>query len=538
MSTVDVREEQAREEEILDEVRRFKETLSFILMDKALESGNPTKDDEFKYVLSSILKSLDVEYVDDPSLLMATDGKKLYVGPIYRTLKTSVLNKKGERYWTRLLTSIITHEALHVMFAHIQRAELVEDKELYNIIADLYVNTLIKEKLGFNLPNTFVTAESFARFICRAHPEHCDKVDVLNRLPEMLDTLTVESIYNLLTSVLPPQVIRSVKDEFGSGYFFGHDMEMPISGRVPPRKTRKEKRAGEGEGEGQCRDLRAGKGKSGKEGEGKEHEEQGKTGRGKGEGREKPGEKKGEEGTGITDEQLKEMARRGAEYLSKLKKIRDEINEALERIHRSMGEYRAIQSMRRRQRGEVGKEAGVGPTGAIERYAEYKIMRVKAIPIELQFLREVSDALEEPQTTYERFDEEAYWLPAEEQEEKKEVLALVDTSPSIQHHAKHLFVSLVVIASRTYDIIYNVVFFGTDVLQETIIKGDEVKVKAPLGLGTTWDEGILKKIREAERRGIRLIQVLSDFEIIISNDVREEIKHTSRQWAVKYRATR
>ena len=625
MTALEVQSEEVMSAE--EKVRRVKDVLAKLLLDKAFKETDKKKG-EFYYLVSKKLSELEVEYAPIPDLIMGTDGKKLYVGPLYEKLEAKYMGK--DREWKRLQVAIILHEVLHVLYAHPLRARLASDKELYNIVADLFVNNAVQEILGLEMPREFVTLGSFLDFIY----EHFSKdltdsqKQALNKLAELEveGKLSVEQVYNTLLA-LGKDVVREIKKRYGRGKFFGHDL-TDDGGRqlAPPQKrgedTKEEKQKGQqgkiqkGEEEeekddkgsikdygdinhpinqgtrekptkGRCKGKgqkaggksnsprpRAESGKSG--GQGKKGEtgektgdkpSQGRKGReeskgghggqektgdnkklgekgGKGESEEKENaeagrskedekgkdeeKKKGKGSTGETGRR-KELERI-REIRGKIRDIRKELEKTLDDIYRAKGEYRAI----RRERGyddirgrpnysDYGPEnRSWGTAPGVYGIEEFRQIARMILPLEILFLREVGDTLSDTRVTFTQFDEDAYWLPAIEEERRKRVLAFIDSSPSIGRLELLLFLSLVKETMEVYDIEYELSVFSVGEVDHKVINKDDFdpeRFMVKRGGGTVFDKTIAERIREAIRKGIRLIQILSDFEIGIEDDV-------------------
>ena len=215
-----------------------------------------------------------------------------------------------------------------------------------------------------------------------------------------------------------------------------------------------------------------------------------------------------------------ELSEKGRNIERILREVRKGLGELLEHIRYAMGEYKAV-----KQAIEGERLAGHAP--GVMGEAEYRRMRTLTVPLEVQFLREVGESVSEPKVTYTRHSDDAYWLPAEEEEERSRVLLLLDSSPSIMEKELMLFMNLVRKAMETYDIEYEVSVFSVGEVDHKVLNLDEFNEKefrVKRGLGTVWDATIAERIRKAAEQGIKLIQVLSDFAIDIKPEVYEEIK--------------
>jgi len=455
------------------EVRSLKETLVHVLREKALSKIDlGDKQRAFLYLLTSILSKLDVKYVDS-NIIMATDGDNIIVGNLYASLKSRV----SPELWKKLRIALIIHEALHVVYAHTSRIKLVDDPLLYNIVSDLLVNTIIEQKLRFPMPKDFVTLSSLPDFIEKKLGKKIDKRLVQDIAEKYLrGELSTEDVYRIFEK---NDVLReSVKELFSKSPFFGGDISDEAGNPVS--------KAGGGQGEKQE--------KFGAGGKSQENER---------------------------EEKLGEAANKGEEIEKKLKEVRDEIGRILEEIRRAMGEFRALDEATH------GKKRTAGTVPGVIGEEEYRRMKLYTIPIEMQFLREVADTVSDYETTFARFDDDAYWLPAEEEVRRSKVLLFLDSSPSIASQELQLFMNFVRKAMELYDIEYIVSVFSVDEIQHFILtldNFDEAKYRVMRGEGTVWDYRVAERIREATKEGVGLIQILSDFAINVTPYVYSEIR--------------
>jgi len=456
------------------EVRELKETLVHVLREKALSKTDlDDKQRSFLYLLASMLSSLGVKYVDS-DILMATDGDNIIVGRLYTSMKSRV----SPELWKKLRIALVTHEALHVVYAHTSRIKLVDDPLLYNIVSDLLVNTIIEQKLRFPMPKDFVTLSSLPDFIEKRLGKKVDKKLVQDIAERYLrGELSTEDIYRIFEK---NDVLReSVKELFSRSPFFGGDISDEAGNPIS------------------------------------------KAGSGQGEKQEKVGASGGKQQEKEQEENLGEMANKGEEIEKKLKEVRDEIGRTLEELRRAMGEFKALDEATR------GKKRAVGTVPGVIGEEEYKKMKLYTIPIEMQFLREVSDMISEYEATFTKFDDDAYWLPAEEEIRRPKILLFLDSSPSIAPEELQLFMNFVRRALELYDVEYVVSVFSVDEIETFALTRenfDEKKFKVKRGAGTVWGSKVSERIREAIKEDIGLIQVLSDFAIDVHPEIYEAIK--------------
>jgi len=451
------------------EVRKLKETLAHVLREKALSKTDlDNKQRSFLYLLASIVSKLDVKYVDS-DIIMATDGDNIIVGRLYPVIKSKV----SPELWKKLRIALIAHEALHVMYAHTSRIKLVSDPLLYNIVADLLVNTVIEQRLRFPMPKDFVTLSSLPDFIEKKLGKKVNKDVVLDIATKYLDgKLSTEDVYRIFEK---DELLRdAVKELFSKSPFFGGDISDETG--APISKT------GSSQGE-----------KTGINGAKQEEHE----------------------------ENLGEVADRGEEIEKKLKDVRDEIGKILEEIRKAMGEFRALDEVTH------GKKRSAGTLPGVLGEEEYRKMKLYTVPIEMQFLKEVADTVSDYETSFTRFDDDAYWLPAEEEIRRSRVLLFLDSSPSIAPQELQLFMNFVRKAMELYDVEYIVSVFSVDEVQQFVLTPDnfnETKFRVKRGFGTAWGIRVIERIREAAKEGIGLIQILSDFAILVEPEIYNEIR--------------
>lgn len=465
---------------VVEDVEKFKVALSHVLLKKAIEAED-SNTGAFLYLLSKILSELKV--VESHAVeVMGVSGDTLCVGPLYSRLIESTMRKKPEDV-VKLKTFLLLHEALHRVFGHDVRITMAGDKALYNILADLYVNTILEHQLGISGLEGFVTLRNLVDFITthfgtQLSEEQVSAVRLLASY-EVENKLSVEQVYNVLV-LLPKNVVESVKSKFGAGKFYGKDLMADKEDA-----TEKGEPAGAGERS---------------EGEGGSLEEPRKI-------------------------KISEAAENGKMLAETLDHVSGELKKAIQRIERAIGEYQALKRLYEGiiQKGD-GSAAGTGK--GIARYQEYKQMYSLLLPVHHLFMLDVGETLSEPKTTFERFDDEAYWLPAREVERRRAVLALVDASPSVPDEHLNLFLSCIVNTVHTFDLEYRLAVFGTGVLDEKVVTTENINAeitRVPRGQGTVWDETVARCIRDAVMRGIRLIQVLSDFWINVTDEARQAI---------------
>lgn len=418
-------------ERAVEEVEKYRRGLSQLLLIKSLEVGGSRG--QLLYLLSRVISGFTVVHSGETTI-MGVSGDVLVVGPLYEKFIESVRRKRPGDVG-KVISFLLLHEALHRLLGHDVRIKLAGDRELYNIVSDLYVNTVIERVFNLKFEGV-VTLDTLADFVVhhfRASltPEQIRAVRELG-VYEVENRISVEQAYNVL-SMLPREVVESIKKKFGSGNFYGKDIL-----------------AGGGHG-------------------------------------------------GSLEKALDDAA--------------DSLEEIVERINTAIGEYQAF-----------GKNPGT--ERGIREMEEYRQISRLVARVHRLFLRDVGETLTDYTVTFERFSEEAYWLPDRVRERRRVVVGLVDSSPSVPTSHLRLFLSCVENAVRVFDVEYWLIIFGTGVLDNKVVTVDNIPdavTVVPRGRGTVWDETVADKIREGALRGARLLQVLSDFMIVVEEDAKRAL---------------
>jgi len=395
------RREAEGERRFLEEAVRDKEALAHVLTRRALEAGDGRLA-SFYYLAASFLRDGEVRPF---GRLMATDGKNFYVGPAYLLAK--------QKYGERVVPFLWLHEVLHIVHAHPRRMRLVPDRRLYNIVADLYVNTLLERRLG-RIPGDFVTLPSFVKFVVSERgreltPEERRALEDLARLVAE-EKVTVEEAYAVIEKI--PAARSALEERFKGSLFFGSDMggEEELAGGGGGQEAGQGKGAGAGGGAGKAGEAGAG-GEKGGEGGGEEA-------RGAGAGSTTSSDTGS--GTGTSGEG---GGAGGVEELEReLRSLREHLDEVMEKARMAIGEFKAL-------RGAVG-----GPPGTAEGVfarAEYEEIQRLRVELEEALLAEVGRVVREHEVDFSRFSREAYWLPEDRELFRSRIVVFLDTSGSI-----------------------------------------------------------------------------------------------------------
>lgn len=431
--------------EAVRQAERARHALVHVLMQKAF-SASPGAG-AFYYLLSSLLRSRPIAY-DAGVGVAATDGERIYVGPLFARVV-------GERGW-KTAALILLHEALHIMYGHHARMALAEDPELYNIVADLYINTILETRFS-RLPSEFVTLRSFISFIQGRHGGRLtgEQRRALEELAgaETVDKISVEVAYNTLLG-LGEDIVNSVKERFRRGAFFGKDLagwRRPL----PERRV-----------EGECN--------------------------------------------------LREAVLDGKNIMERLREARERLEKIREELSTALGEYKALRDNRSPPRG-ARPGSGYGTLPGVLGRAEYEVVSRLLVPLETLFLSEVEAVMEETRVDFSQNDESAYWLPRLEDARLKRLLMLLDTSPSVPDSALKLMIALAFSAVEQYGLEAEITFFSVGPVGSVKVTPREVpeRVQVKRGGGTVWDGRIAEIIRREDNK---LIAVLSDFHIGLTAD--------------------
>lgn len=492
------REVDSKATEFVRDVERTKNVLAKLFLDRALTDDS---NDEKYYLVSKKLSSLKVKYLNDPTLILATDGDNIYVGPLYGDLRDKYKNKP--KVWRRLQVALVLHEVLHVLYGHPIRSRLASDPELYNIVADLFVNTEIERDLGIRIPRSFITIDTFVdelvrKYKNRINPEAVDKIRNLG-LKLVNGEISVEEMYNTFLRLDQELQAKTLKEVLGGGFFFGHDLAEKNGKRISPPR-------GSGGSEGS----------SGQESS---------TGSGSSEETEGSGNNKSTSGGSVYPEP----------YSKKwdLREVQKEISDLLDEIHTSLGELEGIKRGKEDRRTKWGeRRIGIGTKEGIWKKSEFRQLKHLSVPIEVLFLREVSDTTSDEYISFIKNSDDAYWLPDIEEEHRSRILAFIDSSPSIPDPDLLLFLSFIVSAINLYDVEYDISVFSVGEVDSIRLNKDNLpldKIVTKRGYGTTLNDNNADRVRKAIEEGVGLIQILSDFYFIVSPKFREAILDFKRR---------
>lgn len=500
--------------EILEEAKRDKESLTYSLIKKAFNADNPDLGTIYYIMASFLRRGRVIPY--GPFNIMGTDGRNFYVGYMYKAVK--------REYGIRIVPFLWLHELMHIIHNHPTRMKLVEDQNLYNIIADLYVNTLLSNRFG-KIPDEFVTLQSFIYHVIDVLGKKLSDNErrTLESLAKMVvkEEITVEDAYEVISKIKP--VSNKFKMEFENSSFFGKDMA-----NIPQEADSRDSKSS-GNKKSQPETGKGNRGTSDKTGE--EKGKRGETGNDNNvEGKKKSGgtgekepdtDKKRSTGAGAGNEEGELTDNKRAERLEEiLKELKERVDEVMGEVKRSKGEFNAI--MR-----EFGKEAGneAGVFGRIE-YRELQGLRVS---LEDSFLSDVGRVLREYEINYSRFSREAYWLPESRELYFNKIKVFLDTSGSIPYNVAVLFMNWVRKAMRKYGVEVELVTFAVGRLEKRKLTTESKLKYVPRGSGTVWDKTIAEEFIKAVREEVPVVIVLSDMLIEMKREAREAIKFYKRK---------
>lgn len=413
------------------------------------------------FLLADVLKKAKLRFSAEAHVA-ATDGSAIYVGPAFATLDAT------------FKASVLMHEALHIVLGHPARSSLADDPALYNIIADLLVNTVLEAKLKARLPEGAVTLRTFADYVeARAGRRVSDaERAVIASVAEkyLAGEITTDDAYSILRRL---EAFRDVAGVFGDDLLMGRDLSPGASG-----------------GAGSERPGTGGVGAESAEG-------------GAGEG---------------AEADVATLAEEGAALAEKLREARARLEDVLAEINRTLGSFQAM--------------VGAGTEDATLE-AEIERMRIVASSLEAAFASEVAEATGKFEHTFARFDEEAYWLPAEE-ERGSRVLALVDASGSVPLDHLKLFVNLVLETVEARGVTYAMSVFSNDevAFYEVSENSRRARIKTAYGGGTVLGPKVAERIRSEVARGTRLVQIISDFDVIVTREAEQALREFASRGGV------
>lgn len=507
---------------IIEEAERDKEAVTFSLIEKAINADNPDLRTSY-YILASFLrKGKVVPYKDNK--ILGTDGKNFHVGYLYKLAK--------EQYGEDIVPFLWLHEVMHIIHVHPTRMKLVDDPELYNIIADLYVNTHLANLVG-KIPKEFVRLDSFLLFIADVLKKQLTEkeVGVIRKLARdvVREKVTVEDAYNVISKIKP--VRNTFKREFQKSSFFGKDMlnqnERKSGSSSPKNRERKkgestrsrgnEPRESWGVGKKENKTGKGGNSSGGNGGMGKDERKEG-TGGGTLERADKRKDSSGEAGDG-EERQLTDY-----EYARKiegiLRELRKRIGDVMREIKRSKGEFTVLSR-------EFGKS--IGDEKGVFGKVEYKELQKLRVSLEEAFISDIGRVIREYEVNFSRFSREAYWLPESKEKYMSKIKVFLDTSGSISYTEAVLFMNWVRQAMKKYGLEVDLIVFSVGKLEKTRLTTYTKLNYVPKGSGTVWDKSVADEFINAIREEVPAIIVLSDMYIEIKSVAREAIEMYKRK---------
>lgn len=468
------KEKKEKELDFLKEAVNDKEALAHLLSNKAINEKDK-KMGEMYYLFAGFLRDGEIKPFKG---VIATDGKNFYVGPLYLDIK--------EKYGEKIVPFLWLHEVMHVVHAHPERMKLVLDTNLYNIVADLYVNEMLENRFG-KIPDDFVTLSSFLNFIIKEKGRELKSKEkeailkIIKMVPS--EEITVEEAYSIIEKI--PVVKTEFKRKFENSSFFGKDVkDNQKKNKETNFQGSKEGNTDKKEGGNQIEDKDRNQSINRK--------------------------------ISIDENEIKEIEK-------KLKEIRKDTDSIFEKIKRLLGEFNAFrfnqESKEKIERGgRIGKYYG-----GIYGVAEYKQLQNLRIELEKELEKEIGKIINEYETNFSRFSDDAYWLPEEKELYKSKVYVLIDVSPSISIKEVILFLNWLNQSLQKYKIDSDVIFFASGAIK--IIRNVSYPIReAPLSHGGTfWDKSIGDEFKRALKEEVPIVFVLSDFNIHIYEEVERVI---------------
>jgi len=204
--------------DVVSEAKRDKEAIVATLFRKSFDPAYAYSGrGEMLYTLAAILNKMRVAPGNAPILGVAEDGKTIHVGPKYRAFK--------KKYGPRVTMLAWMHEAMHVLYLHNVRMKFADDKTLYNILADLYVNEELRRIFG-DLPSELVTLSTVLSFLEESLGTRLSEEErrLLNELAAKVVSreATVDQVYEVISRI--KEASDMVKRMFANSMFYGRDV--------------------------------------------------------------------------------------------------------------------------------------------------------------------------------------------------------------------------------------------------------------------------------------------------------------------------
>jgi len=430
-----------------DELEELVSTYRLFLEKRYLETKNI-----FFLVLRTFLDKSKITIENLPRYaLMSTSNNMIIVNKIYYSKIKS--NKP-------LFFILITHELLHQILLHDKKIHVVENPILYNIVADAYVNELIKRKLKLKIPKTLITYSNIIDALYKLGIRSVDIRKVEEEVIRTIEEISVDTAYNTLLSILKknPEKAEKFLRNFSKGLFNGKDLQVQTGEKTCEKQSLKPKNI---------------------------------------------------------NKFIKELRRAAEQVIENINEAKG-IAEALDnRLDNGDLDYR--EKMERM----AGRGTGYEEIFSLREIREIKVMIRKLEDI---IDASVSKKLGEGKYSFESYDSSVYWLPDRYAEQVEKIYVFLDTSGSLSSNEIKLLLGILKSIITKYDIHESkLALFSEDVYStEELRNVADVELKTDRG-GTFLGRKAYKILMKA-RREMAPVIVMSDFGINYDYRVRNLLR--------------
>jgi len=154
--------------------------------------------------IGSLLMRCRIKFTEAVPTAAVDGGNTIYVNPQW----AGSISKKD-------LLTVLAHEALHLALRHGERSKAVEDKMIYNFVADAVVNHILRCD-GFTLLDGAVTMDSIRATIIGRYNLRIDELEKLSA--EALYRLVMDSLQGFVLKPKPDRHIgEDLRPDLGAG---------------------------------------------------------------------------------------------------------------------------------------------------------------------------------------------------------------------------------------------------------------------------------------------------------------------------------
>jgi predicted metal-dependent peptidase len=162
--------------------------------------------------IGSLLMRCRIKFTEAVPTAAVDGGNTIYINPQW----ASSISKKD-------LLTVLAHEALHLALRHGERSKAIEDRMIYNFVADAVVNHILRCD-GFTLLEGAVTMDSIRATIIRRYNLRIDELEKLSA--EALYRLVMDSLRGFVTKPRPDcHIGEDLRPDLGAGSSEGDEGE-------------------------------------------------------------------------------------------------------------------------------------------------------------------------------------------------------------------------------------------------------------------------------------------------------------------------